>query len=194
VVHGHRNLSAFVFCLVLTSAAASAEAFGEREIYLSSGDDERLVSFLSGGEMTGDRAAWMDGSAFTHERIDYSTFAYELIAFVAKEAFSDSDDEYPGSPLGSRLSRDMTVKNSPFGKHCLVVVSQVGRLMPSSLSGLAFARPGGVDDVLRVASTALALRRIWTAFKSDVEGDRRGFSLKPKVGARRVGVNVTFHW
>ena len=35
---------------------------------------------------------------------------------------------------------------------------------------------------------------IWSAFQNDVEGNRTGVSLNPKVGSRRIGVNVTLHW
>jgi len=145
-----------------------------------------LISFLSAGEATRSSAA----------AVDYATFAYELIAFVTKEILPDSHDEYPESPLGSHLTRNTADPASPFGKHCLIVVSQVGALVPSlsGASSFAIGSTSGFDDLLRLGSTALALHQIWSALKNDVEGDRRGFSLNPKVGAHRIGVNLTFHW
>ena len=129
--------------------------------------------------------------------MDYATFAYELISFITKEILPDSRDEYPESPLGSRLTRDMTERHAAFGEHCLTVVSQVGAALPSFSSSspdFSIGSPSNLDYLLRVASTALALRQIWSAFKNDVEGNRRGLSLDPKVGAHRVGVNLTLHW
>ena len=171
---GRRKLSSLVLSiLALTSAAASAQTLGQRGAVLSAGETTRSSS----------------------AGMDYATFAYELVAFVMKEILPDSHDEYPESPLGSRLSRDMTARDSAFGKHCLIVVRDVGAALPWSGSpDFTIGSPSGVDYLLRVASTALALRQIWSAFKNDVEDNRRGLSLNPKVGAHRIGVNVTLHW
>lgn len=38
------------------------------------------------------------------------------------------------------------------------------------------------------------LRQVWSAFQSHVEDDRSGVSLNPKIGARRVGIKLTFRW
>jgi hypothetical protein len=169
------------------SAAASAQTLGQREVFLSSGDDKQVISFLSVGETT------MSGSV----DMDYATFAYELIAFVTKEILPDSHDEYPESPIDSHLSRDTTERGSAFGKHCFTVVTQVGAALPSFSSAspaFTIGSLSGLGYLLRVASTALALRQIWSAFKNDVEDSRRGISLNPKVGVHKVGVNLTLHW
>lgn len=187
VVDPRKPSSLVLWILTLTSAAASAQTLGPPEVFLSSGHDRRAISFLSAGETPRGSTAGMD----------YATFAYELIAFIAKEVLPDSHDEYPESPLGSRLSRDMAKRDSAFGQHCLTVVSQVGAALPrfSSVSpDFSVGSLSGLDDLLRVASTALALRQIWSAFENHVEDDRRGISLKPKVGAHKVGVSVTLHW
>ena len=150
-----RKLSSLVlWILAVTSSSASAQTLGQREVFLSAGETTRSNS----------------------AGIDYVTFAYELVAFVTKEILPDSHDEYPESPLGSRLSRDMAERDSAFGKHCLTVVSQVGAALPW------------------FSSRSLALRQIWSAFKNDVEDNRRGLSLNPKVGAHKIGVNLTLHW
>jgi hypothetical protein len=76
-------------------------------------------------------------------------------------------------------------------------VSQVGAALPSfagASPAFAIGSPSNLDYLLRFASTALALRQIWSAFKNDVEDNRRSLSLSPKVGAHRVGVNLTLHW
>ena len=183
-----RKLSSLVlWILALTSAAASAQTLGHREVFFSAGDDKQVISFLSTGETTRSSSTGMD----------YATFVYELVAFVTKEILPDSHDEYPQSPLGSRLSRDMTERDSAFGKHCLIVVREVGAALPWFSSGspdFTIGSPSSLDNLLRVASTALALRQIWSAFKNDVEDNRRGLSLNPKVGAHRIGVNLTLHW
>jgi len=184
-VVGQRKLSSLVlWILALTSAAASAQTLGHREVSFSAGDDKQVISFLSAGETTRSSSAGMD----------YATFAYELVAFVTKEILPDSHDEYPDSPLGSHLSRGMTERGSDFGKHCLTVVSQVGATLPSFSSVSPDLTIGSLDYLLRFASSALALRQIWSAFKNDVEDNRRGLSLNPKVGAHRIGVNLTLHW
>jgi hypothetical protein len=87
--------------------------------------------------------------------------------------------------------------SSAFGRHCLVVVGRIGETLPSfggSSSDRTFTSPVHVHDVVRVASTALALRRMWSAFTNDAEDERRAFSLKPKVGAHKVAVNFTVRW
>jgi hypothetical protein len=174
---GRRKVVSFLlWILTLASATASAQTLGPTEIFLFSGDEERASPTTSGSM-----------------EMDYAIFAYELVAFVTKEVIADSREEYPESPLGSRLSGEMTGRSSAFGEHCLTVVSRVGAALPS-FSKVAPDSLTGLGDLLRVASTALAFRQIWSAFKNDVKDDRRGLSLKPKVGAHRVGVNVTLHW
>ena len=77
------------------------------------------------------------------------------------------------------------------------VVSQVEvalHSLSSASSDFTIGSLSGVDYLRRVASTALVLRQIWSAFKNDVEDNRRGLSLKPKIGTRKVGVNLTLHW
>ena len=144
------------------SAAASAHTLDQREVFLSYGDDKQLISFLSAGETTRSSSAGMD----------YATFAYELIAFVTKEILPESHDEYPDSPHGSHLSRDVTQRRSAFGTHCLTVVSQVEvalHSLSSASSDFTIGSLSGVDYLRRVASTALVLRQIWSAFKNDIE-------------------------
>jgi len=61
-------------------------------------------------------------------------------------------------------------------------------------SNLVIGEPSTLAYVARAATAGLALRQIWSAFQNDVEGNRTGVSLNPKVGSRRIGVNVTLHW
>jgi hypothetical protein len=72
----------------------------------------------------------------------------------------------------------LTERRAVFGEHCLTVVGQVGEALPS-FSGLSpditIGSPSNLDSLLRLASTALALRQIWSAFKNDVEDNRRAY-------------------
>jgi hypothetical protein len=89
----------------------------------------------------------------------------------------------------------MPERHSDFGNHCLMIVGRIGAAMPRfSPSATVDESPSVAGYALRAASTALALREIWSAFERDVRDDRGGVSLDPKVSARRVGINLTLHW
>ena len=128
--------------------------------------------------------------------LDYALFATELLAYLTKEVLHDSTDEYDNSLIGSHLSRSMPDPRSEFGSHCLTIVTQLGAAMPFRAGVASFGAddPSTLAYVARAAAAGLALRQIWSAFQNDVEGNRTGVSLNPKVGSRRVGVNLTLHW
>ena len=116
----------------------------------------------------------------------YATFALELLAFVTKETLPDSEDEFPESLIGSRLSRSMPEQRSEFGSHCLTVVTQLGSALP-------YLSARSADDSVH-APAAPALRRMWSAFENGAGGVDRDLSLNFKVGANKVGTSLTFHW
>jgi hypothetical protein len=49
-------------------------------------------------------------------------------------------------------------------------------------------------DITETGSMALALRQMSSALRKDVQDSRRGLSLDPKVGANRIGVDLTLRW
>ena len=157
----------------------------------------RVQLFLTGaaGQAVTPRAHFGSGAVAT-ERLTFSLFAAELGAFLAKEIISDSDEEFRSSPIPSRLNSVAPESRSEFGTHCLTIVTKIGDSLPSL--GFSSAERDLSASVataaLETAATSLALREIWSAFRKDIEGDRRGFSLDPKVGARQVRVNLVFHW
>ena len=173
--------------VVLLASTASPQTLGRTEVFLGSAGDERAVS------LSRDGAATIRGSA----TLDYTTFAYELLAFLTKEVLSDSPEEYPESSIGSRLSGPMPEGPSEFGSHCLTIVTRIGSAVPF-LSGKGSELAGGngpaLDDVARAAAAALALRRAWSDFDKDAPGDRRSVSVKPKLGTDKVGISLTFRW
>jgi hypothetical protein len=169
--------------------ALAGSAFGEpwrrAEIFLTSSVDGRNTALLAAGDVEVGQAPG----------VDYALFATELVAYLAKEVLHDATDEYDGSLLGSHLSRSMPDANSQFGNHCLLIVSRLGSALPLSRSSVfANEPPSLLASTARAAAAGLALHQLWSAFKNDVDGDRAGVSLNPKVSARRVGVNVTIHW
>jgi len=173
--------------LVLLSANASAQRIGTTEVVLASSGEKQAISLFSGDGLTmnGDRAT-----------LDYATFVYELFAFVTKEVLSDAGDEYPESPIGSRLSRSMPELRSEFASHCLTVVTQLGSVVPylSARTELGGGSASPLDYLAHAAAAALALRKMWSAVENDAGNNRRGVSLNPKVGTNKVGVSLTFHW
>lgn len=169
----------------LLLATASAQSLGTTEISLVFPDGKRArsPSLPAGNSLT------MKGGA---SPLDYTAFAWELLAFVTKEVLSDSRDEYPGSPIGSRLSASMPEGRSEFGRHCLTVVTGLGDALPFDVELAGSAVP--LDDLWHAAGGAVAIRRLWSAFEDDAGDDRRSISLKPKVKTNKVALSLTFHW
>ncbi len=128
-----------------------------------------------------------DGTLETNPAaLDYATFVLELLAFVAKEVLPDSQDEFPESLIGSRLSDSMPEKRSEFGSHCLTIVTRLGSAVPYLSAS---------NDELGAGSVSPpALRRMWSAFENGAGDDRRDVALNFKVGVNKVGISLTFHW
>lgn len=170
------------------ATAASAQRIGRTEVFLSSADTSRMVTFFgSAGAPTAAPSAGFD----------YAVFAAELVAYLTKELVPGSADEYRYSLLGSHLSPTVPKPRSEFGSHCLEVVTRLGsavRGLGGDSPGLGAARPSALAYAARAGSTALVLREMWTAFKNDVEDTRHGVSLKPKVGGGRFSVSFTVRW
>ena len=143
--------------LALLSATASAE---------SSGGDETIET--------------------NPATLDYATFVLELLAFVAKEVLPDSQDEFPESLIGSRLSHSMPENRSEFGSHCLTIIARLSSAVPY-LSASSTELGAG-------SASPLALRSMWSAFETGAVDDRRNVSLNFKVGVNKVGFGLTFHW
>lgn len=128
-------------------------------------------------------------------RLDYAVFVHELVAFVAKEVLPNSGDEYArSSPMPSRLSDSMPYQRSNFGAHCLTVVTQLRSQVPALAGIRASAGASTLDTLVGAGATALFVRHAWSALQKDVEGDRSGFSLHPRLSPNRVMMNFTFHW
>lgn len=134
------------------------------------------------------------------DQLDYAIFIHELAAYVTKEILRDSSDEYVGTSLiPSHLTTDPVDRHSEFGTHCLTVLGRIRSGLPDSpISGFLSGIDGGSPSVLaymaRAGTALLALRQVWFAYRNDIEDTRSGFSLNPKVGARKLGVSLTFHW
>lgn len=147
-------------------------------MYLASADETRAMS--------------PKGNSGT---LDYATFVLELLAFVAKEVLPDSQDEFPESLIGSRLSHSMPEQRSEFGSHCLTIVTHLRSAVPyfsASRAELGTSSTSALADPAR--PTALALRRMWSAFENGAADDRRDVSLNFKLGANKLGMSLTFHW
>ena len=171
----------------VVAGSASAESIPPTRVFLSSWSESPAVPLVALG----------DGASPDRNPagMDYAVFVSELAAFVTKEVLSDSSDEYRESPLGSHLSRGMPEQHSAFGSHCLTVVTGLRSALPSMPGSVALEdSPSPVDYAVRTGTVLLMFRQIWSAFRNDVEGNRSGFSLNPKVSARKVGINLTFHW
>ncbi len=185
----HCRLRVFGLALAIAAFFAGpvvAEPIPSVGILLTAGAGGAIVSSI---DDTG-RVSWSRGPA----RLDYAVFAYEILAYVAKEVLPDSPEEYFESPIGSRLSRDMPERRSEFGSHCLMVIADFrSSLSPGGVSSLG-TRPGALDYAVEAATAALALRQIWSAFRNDLTRERSGFALDPKVGARKIGLHLTFRW
>ncbi len=172
--------------LFLTTGGAAAQST-RTDVFLTSAAGTRVFALTPDGR----EGAAFGGSA----SVDYALFATELVAYLTKEIVRDSPEEYADSPLGSRWTRSMDDPDSRFGDHCLKIVTRIGSAVPMpSFSSGAVGAPTAADYVVRGATTALALRQVWDAFENDVQGERSGVSLRPKVSARRVGVSMTLHW
>ena len=179
-------LRAFLVVSGLIVSGATAAEPVRTEVFLTSAAGARTFSLVS---VTGGSAI----NATPH--LDYALFATELAAYLTKEILPDSSEEFGDSPLGSRWTRSMSDSNSQFGDHCLKVVASIGSAVPMpSFGSVTTTSPSTAEYVLRGATAALALRQVWDAFTNDVQGNRTGVSLRPKVSSRRVAVNVTLHW
>jgi hypothetical protein len=89
----------------------------------------------------------------------------------------------------------MPEQRSEFGSHCLTVVARLGSVLPSLPRSIATENaPTIADYAVRTGTALLVVRQVWSALRNDIENNRTGFSLKPKVSARRIGVNLTFNW
>ena len=172
--------------LLALATTARAQTWQRPQIFLSSAGQAQTMALVSMG----------DGIAPSSAGMDYALFVTELAAFLTKEVLHDSHDEYDDSLLGSHLTRTMPDSNSQFGTHCLTIVGSIGSALPMSApsASLVSGSPSVLATLARTAATGLALQQIWSAFKNDVEGNRAGVSLNPKVSSRRVGANLTIHW
>ena len=173
--------------LLFLGTPVGAQSLGQTEVFLSSAGRASAMSLYSSAVST---------PRVADPGLDYAVFATELVAYLTKEVLPDSADEYDNSLLGGHLSRSMPQSNSEFGSHCLTIVTRLGSALPfqASMASLTADEPSTLGYVARAAAAGLALRQIWSAFQNDVEGNRTGVSLNPKVSSRRVGVNVTLHW
>ena len=170
--------------LVLLSAVASAQEPDRLTMSLAPVGEKPMMSPLPELRLTTESTA---------PPVDYATFVYELLAFLGKEILSDSREEYPESPIGSRLSPSMPEQRSAFGSHCLTVIARLGSAMSYDF-GFAAGSDLPVDSLSRVATAALMLRRVWSAFDNHARDNRRAVSLRPKVGTNKVRISLTFHW
>jgi hypothetical protein len=170
-----------------TATSVAAQTRGRTELFLSSAAENKAISLLSDG--AGPRRAYS-------AEVDYAVFATELLAYLTKEVFRDSANEFDNSLLGTHLSRSMPDQHSEFGSHCLMIIRRIGSQLatPITSSSLAVDSPAMLDYAARAATAGLALRQVWSAFQNHVEDDRSGVSLSPKVSSRRIGVSVTLHW
>jgi hypothetical protein len=57
-------------------------------------------------------------------------FAAELLAFVTKEVFRESANEFDNTLLGSHLNRSMSDQRYEFGSHCLTIITRLGTQLP----------------------------------------------------------------
>ena len=179
------------FAVLLTQSvaarSAAAQMLGRTELFLSSAAESKAFSLLSTGAEPGH--AYSTG-------VDYAVFATELAAYLAKEVFRDSANEFDNTLLGTHLSRSMPEQHSEFGSHCLTIITSLGSKLvtPTTSTRLGIDSPSMLDYAARAATAGLALRQVWSAFQNHIEGDRSGVSLNPRVSARRIGVNITVHW
>ena len=186
-------LSRFEICcsallgVLVFGTPAHGQSLASTEVFLSSAAQSTAMPLYSFG---------FGAPQIAKPGLDYALFATELIAYLTKEVLPDSPGEYDNSLLGSRLSRSMPDSRSEFGTHCLTIVTRLGSALPlgGAASTLGVGEPSTLAYVARTAAAGLALRQVWSAFKNNVEGNRAGVSLNPKVSSRRVGVNVTLHW
>ncbi len=186
----HRRPRVLALALATTAFFAGhavAEPIRGVGISLTTGSGRAIVSSIDDAG----RTSWPRGAA----RLDYAVFAYELLAYVAKEVLPDSPEEYFESPIGSHLSRDLPEHRSEFGSHCLMVIADFrSGLSAAAGDPVLDARPGALDYAVEAATAALALRQLWSAFRNDLTREHSGFALDPKVGARKIGLHLTFRW
>jgi len=178
--------SVFVYALLLC-ASARAQTSGSTQIMLAPWNASSGMTLYSSGAVA---------PQVRSPGLDYALFATELVAYLTKEVIPDSVDEFDNSLLGSKLTRSMPPTSSEFGSHCLMIVRSIGSTLPfrAGPSSLGVGQPSTLSYAARAVAGGLALHQIWSAFQNNVEGNRAGLSLNPKVSARRVGVNLTLHW
>jgi hypothetical protein len=181
-------------CCLVSAATSRAEPPDPAAVFVSGRIGIAASPLLAPGERA--------GSAAGPTELDYAVFLRELIAYVTKEALPEAEDEYAGSsgtPWRSRLL-DTRHRSSRFGAHCRIVLKQVrSELSPLAERSFApFASPPAVlfGYAVRAASTLLALGQVLSEFREgrDEEGSGAGFSLNPRVGARRLGASITIRW
>jgi hypothetical protein len=138
-------------------------------------------------------------AANRRDQVDYGLFATELIAFVVKEVFPNSRDEYAGSSrIPFHMSADVPGSRSDFGRHCLIVLKQfrTGRVAsrePIVLPEIESpSHPGAALGWLRGA--ALFAGEVWSALRNEVEDRQTGISLRPKLSSRKVALKLTVRW
>jgi hypothetical protein len=171
----------------LSYAQASAEIVDPVKVFVS-GELE-----ISGSPLVAVGSRFNPGQS---DQMDYAIFVHELAAYITKEILPDSADEYEGSSMiPSHLSTGMPEGRSRFGAHCLTVLGQIGSELPAiQVPYMNGDSPSMLAQAARAGAALLAVHQVWSAFRNDVEDNRTGFSLNPKVSARKIGVNLTFHW
>ncbi|HSD11819.1 MAG TPA: hypothetical protein VLF14_12575 [Candidatus Binatia bacterium] len=170
--------------LFLSPTSVTAQMLQRTELSLSFSGETKAISLFSTGTGTGHSAG-----------VDYAVFATELVAFLTKEVLRESADEFDNTLLGSHLSPSMPSQRSEFGSHCLTIITRLGSQLPlPSPSSSMVGSTSTLDYAVRAVTAGLALRQVWSAFRNHVEDNRSGVSLNPKIGARRVGVKLTFRW
>src|SRR5215468_859837 len=83
---------AALFTQLVTATSVAAQTHGRTELFLSSAAENKAMTLFSTG--TG------SGQADSAE-VDYAVFATELIAYLTKEVFRDSANEFDNSLLGT---------------------------------------------------------------------------------------------
>jgi hypothetical protein len=186
--------------LLMTATSVRAQTLGRTELFLPSASvtaqipDRTELSLSLAGE---NKAISLFSTATGHSSgVDYAVFATELVAFLTKEVLRESADEFDNTLLGSHLSPSMPSQRSEFGSHCLTIITRLGSQLPlrTSPSTSMVGSTSTLDYAVRALTAGLALRQVWLAFQNHVEDNRSGISLNPKIGARRVGVKLTFRW
>ena len=127
-------------------------------------------------QSTGGGAAWSGSRAAVRPAI----FAYELVAYIAKEVLDETSYEYLQSPIGSYLRRQTPAQHS--------------RSEASPAVSGAVAEQDSPPTLNYTVRSGVALRDLWSGLHKGLNEDRSGFSLDPKVGAGRAGIIFAFRW